>query len=58
MLPVREAELMGEFMGLLSASGAVLLNGFVSCEDGGASGSCVCPVADRRLLMVASGREM
>ena len=55
VLPVREAELS---RGSLLVSGTVLLVGFDSCENGVASGSRVCPAPDRRLLMVASGREM
>jgi len=56
VLSVREAELS---VGSLSASGNVLLVGTVSgsCSDVGALASCVCPVADRMLLMVSSGRE-
>lgn len=54
-------ELREESMGLSSppASGTVLLVGdvTVSCRDVGALASCACPFADRRLLMVASGRE-
>ena len=49
-------------MGLSSppTSGTVLLVGAVavSCRDVGALVSCVCPGAERRLLIVASGREM
>lgn len=51
---------MKELAGSLLASGtAVLVVGFDSCGDVGPLPSCVwAVVADKRLLMVASGREM